>query len=921
MDSFVKFLLIGLGAGGVYVLLSLGIVLIYRGSGVVNFSQGALALLGAAVYYELRTDMPPAAAILVAIASCAAAGVLIQLGVMRPMRHASPVARVVATLAVLTLISSVATRRYGSLPKRVPSFLPTKTVEVFPGIFAGKDRLIILAIAVGLAVVLWIVYRVTRFGLATTGVAENEVATAAMGWSPGMIAAGNWAAGGALAGLAGALLVPITGLSPGALVLAVVPALAASLVGEFRSFLGTLVGGLLMGVLESETTHYVKAPGWASAMPFIVIILLLMFRGGALPLRGHLAERLPKLGEGKPPWIFTTILAVLLWLSFFAFGTNWTAAIVTTLVYGLLVLSLVVVTGFAGQLSLAQFALAGIGALIATRMNAAWGVPFWLTLLAGVVFTVPIGLIVALPAVRARGANLAVVTLGLATVITSVVLGNPDYTGGPVTGTVVRPPTLFGIQFDYLGHTDRYALMVLVLLLIACWCVANVRRSRSGRRMIAVRSNERAAASLGISVVSAKLYAFGLGAAIAALGGILLAYVNTNINFAQFDVLTSINLVLYAVLGGVGFVSGSAFGAQLAPGTFGEFLIDKIPNIQGWFPVAAAVLLLVTIVLNADGVAAHTTRQKAAVVDRLRSLGRRPDRAARAVVHAPATSADRPARPVAEPKTLEIRGLAVAFGGVKALDGVDLEVAPGEIVGLIGPNGAGKTTLVDAASGFLRGYQGRITLGGKVLDGNGAVLRSRRGLTRSFQSLELFEDLTVADNLRAASDERDIGAYFTNLVKRGTRKLSDQAAVAIEQFELWDCVDKFPHELSYAQRRLVGIARSVATSPSVLLLDEPAAGLDDVSTRELAELIRRLAAERSIGVLLIEHDISMVMGLCDRIVALNFGRVIGSGTPEEIRGDAAVVAAYLGEQDVAEEAPAGSAVVGAGGSAGLETAR
>jgi ABC-type branched-subunit amino acid transport system ATPase component/ABC-type branched-subunit amino acid transport system permease subunit len=524
-------------------------------------------------------------------------------------------------------------------------------------------------------------------------------------------------------------------------------------------------------------------------------------------------------------------------------------------------------------------------------------VPFWITVVAGVVLTVPIGLVVALPAVRARGVNLAVVTLGLATVITSVVLGNTDYTGGAIIGTVVTPPSIFGLSLNYVDHTARYALVVLVLMLFACWCVANVRRSRSGRRMIAVRSNERAAASLGISVVGAKLYAFGLGAAIAALGGIMLAYLDTNINFAQFDVLTSINLVLFAVLGGVGFVSGSAVGGQLAPGSFAEFLIDKIPGIQGWFPMVAAVLLLATIVLNVNGLAVHVVRQKAWVTARVRALVRGKG------VETPAagSAAERPARALAEPKTLEIRNLAVAFGGVKALDRVDIDVNPGEIVGLIGPNGAGKTTLVDAATGFLRNYQGQIRVGGKGVDGLGAVARSRLGLTRSFQSLELFEDITVADNLRAASDERDVGAYFSNLVRRGTRALSDQAAAAVEQFELWDCVDKYPGELSYAQRRLVGIARAVATSPSVLLLDEPAAGLDEVSTRELAALIRRLATERNIGVLLIEHDMSMVMALCDRIVTLNFGRVIGSGTPAEIRNDEAVVAAYLGVEDSTDD--------------------
>jgi ABC-type branched-subunit amino acid transport system ATPase component/ABC-type branched-subunit amino acid transport system permease subunit len=752
-----------------------------------------------------------------------------------------------------------------------------------------------------LTVALWAVYSTTPFGLATSAVAENELAAASMGWSPNIVAMGNWAAGSALAGFAGALLIPLTGLSAGALTLAVIPALAAALFGGFSSFPLTFVGGITIGVIQAQTTRYVHAPGWPTAAPFLVIVLILVVRGGALPLRGHLAERLPKLGSGKPTGWIAVVGAAAVGVSLLLFTDNWAAALTTTLAFALLVLSQVVVIGYCGQLSLSQYALAGLGALFAARMADAWNVPFPLAVLSGALLTVPIGLIVALPAVRVRGVNLAVVTLGLASAITAVVLANPSFTGGAVRGTVVPEPKILGVSFDYTKHIGRYTLLVLALLALCSWLVANVRRSRTGRRLIAVRSNERAAASLGVSVVGAKLYAFGLGAAIAALGGIMLAFVNRFINYAQFDVLTNVQLVLYAVLGGVGFVSGAPAGAQLAPGGIGQEIVGHIQSIQHWFPVIAAALLVFTVVANPDGIVPKMLVQRAHISGRLKRFKRSPTE--------PKNASPPPETPelgVVPPKVLEIVGMTVTFGGVVAVNDVDLTVRPGEVVGLIGPNGAGKTTILYAALGFVRMSRGSVSLDAVQIDRWPAMKRARAGLGRTFQSMELFEDLSVGDNLRAASEPRDRGAYLVNLVRRGERGLSQDAFAAATQMGLDGLIDTNPRQLPYATRRLLGIARTVASAPSILLLDEPAAGLDDTSTKNLGELIRRLAREREIGVLLIEHDVSLVLSVCDRIVALNFGQVIATGTPDEIRRNPAVVAAYLGSED-AEPAAASQA--------------
>ena len=246
------------------------------------------------------------------------------------------------------------------------------------------------------------------------------------------------------------------------------------------------------------------------------------------------------------------------------------------------------------------------------------------------------------------------------------------------------------------------------------------------------------------------------------------------------------------------------------------------------------------------------------------------------------------------PTTLETLDLTVRFGGAVALQKLSLEVRPGEVVGLIGPNGAGKTTAIEAITGFVTPSQGAVMLDGVTVNRWTREKRARAGLSRSFQTLELFEDLTVLENILAACDPRDSAAYLTDLVHPGKGHLTPVARAALADFELDDELYTKVSELSFAQRRMLAIARAVAGGQSILLLDEPAAGLDEIQTGRLGESIRRLAAERGVGVLLVEHNVDMVLRTCDRIYALDFGALIGTGTPDEIRANQAVVDAYLG---------------------------
>ena len=916
MNEFLQFALLGLGFGALYALAAQGVVLIYRGSGVINFAQGAMGMMGAFVYYTLHYHPVEPGGIIPTqrwgfwpslvggVLVSALLGLLTYVLVMRPLRRASPLARLVATLGVLTILSALAATgpkigdlfEWGSTPILLTSFYPRDVIDLGGGVTMSSGAAIVLAVTVGLTAVLWLVYRFTRFGLATTAVAENERASSAIGWSPDLIAGANWAFGAGLAGLAGVLIIPFFGgLNVYQLTSLVLGALAAALVGRFTSFPITLAAGLFIGVFQSTLNHYLTDVSWLSgaalgisvSAPFFVIVVYLMVSGTALPIRGYVFDRLPALGTGRlRPGVIVGLTAATTAL-LFVLSQKWVDAITTSLIFGIVLLSIVVVTGLCGQISLGQWALAGMGAFIAARLVAASGVPFELAALIGIVGTVPLGLAFALPRCARGGVNLAIVTLGLGLAVQAIVFDNSEWNGG-IGGTVMGRQTVFGISIDRIDHPEAYGILTLVCFLVVAIMVANVRRGRVGRRLIAVRTNERAAAALGINIVGAKLYAFGLASAFAALGGILYAFRSRSVDFATWSFgVDSIVLVGLAVIGGIGFTIGPLFGSILAAGAIGAAVSSELfSGLEDYIVLIGGISLIAILLADPDGLASQNTRLGHRVLAWFR----------RASPPAPAiTLPDLGERHTVEPLVLRVDGLEVRYGGVVAVDGLSVEVRPGEIVGLIGPNGAGKTTAIDAITGFARIHSGDVFLADVSLRRLSAYRRARAGVSRSFQSLELFEDLTVLENLRTASDRRDWLSGLTGLVWPADPPLHSAAVAAIREFGLEDDLHRTVTDLAFGRRRLVGIARAVATQPSILLLDEPAAGLGDAESAELAALVRRLADEWGIGILLVEHDMRFVMDVCDRIVVLDFGRTIGSGSPEEIRRDPAVVAAYLGE--------------------------
>ena len=699
--------------------------------------------------------------------------------------------------------------------------------------------------------------------------------------------------------MAAILIAPIVQLQVATITNLVLAAMAAALVASFRSFPIAFAAGIAIGVGQNELVRYVPGtPGVAQSLPFGVIVVWMIIRGQALPLRDYFLQRLPAVGTGRVRPLVLLVLMVLAGIVMLNVPLDWQDAFVTTFAMGLVLLSVVVITGYTGQLSLAQFALAGFGALVAGRLVDAGGWPFGLALLAGVAATVPLGALFALPAVRARGINLAIVTFGLGTAIQLLVFNNSDFVGG-FSGTLIGKPHLFGIDINAITRPGYYAIFGMLLFTLVALMVANVRRSRSGRRLLAVRTNERAAAALGIAVPGAKVYAFALSAGIAALGGILLAFRKDVVLYnSEFTSFTSILVVGYAFVGGIGFLAGPLFGSTLAPGSLGTQLSNVIfSSVTQYMTLIGGAILILLVLQNQDGIAKESINQ-------LRFVGTKVAAKVPRFASKPPPAIELPpeSRERVVPQTLEVRGLTVRYGGVTAVRGVDLLVEPGRITGLIGPNGAGKTSVIDAVTGFARAASGGVLLDGKDITSMSVAKRARAGVSRSFQSLELFEDSTVLDNLRAAYDPRDRLSYLTDLVWPRVPPMPGAVVAAIKEFGLETDLLREVQDLSYGQRRLLAIARAVATLPGVLLLDEPAAGLGDAQTSELSHLVRRLADDWGIAVLLVEHDMNFVMSVCDHIVVLDFGAKIAEGTPDEIRNDPTVVAAYLG-QDHADAEP------------------
>ena len=910
MSEHINFLLLGLGNGAVFAALAMALVVTYRSSGVLNFATGALALHGAYTYAFLRqgqllNPIPPFAAtidlgrpwpfvpaIVVAVAIEALVGVVLYLAVFRFLRNAVPVAKAVASLGVMLLLTALIAQQGGNNQTLVGKIFPAQTFSI-GGVRIIGDRLWLAVTIVGVGLVLGALYRFTSFGLSTRAAAETEVGALVSGVSAERVAVLNWAIGAAVAAFAGVLIAPLTPLLPGTYTLFIVPALAAAVLGRFSALAPALAGGLAIGMLQAEVVFlrgnhsWLPRSGTAELIPLVIVLVVLVVRGRPLPTRGMLIQetlgRAPRPRDLRLPIVAGTASALM---ALSVLHGSFRAALIYTFIVGIISLSLVVVTGYAGQISLAQLTLAGVAGFLLSGLTTAWSIPFPVAPVLAALGATLVGVVVGLPALRIRGLLVAIVTLMLAVGLEAVWFRNNDFNGG-VNGAKVASPTLFGIDLSIGSGTSyprpAFGLLCIVVLVAVAMFVARLRTSSFGSSMLAVRANERSAAASGISVVRVKLLSFAVAAFIAGLGGSLLAYDQQTVTFQSFSALGGLDLFTTAYLAGITSVSGGILAGIIAAGGIFFVTVDRQIHLGHWFTIVSAAGVIITVIRNPEGLVGPIHEKLA----KWRSAGRRrhhPQPTAPAPSQRQRTVAEAPNADGQGPALLKVEGLTVKYGGAVAVEELSFAVPDGMIVGLIGPNGAGKTTTMDALCGFTA-YRGRVALADDVLDGLAPHKRAGLGLGRTFQGMDLYEDLTVAENV--------VLGEYTHRRSRLRGHEWDAVDEVLDNLGLLPLRDHAVRELSQGQRQLVSVGRALVGRPRLLLLDEPAGGLDTSESGWLAERLREV---RNVGttILLIDHDMSLVLGLCDLIHVIDFGRLIASGPPDAIRADRRVSEAYLG---------------------------
>jgi ABC-type branched-subunit amino acid transport system permease subunit/ABC-type branched-subunit amino acid transport system ATPase component len=906
-----EFILLGAITGLVYALLASGLVLIYRSTGIINFAFGELGALCAAVLAKLVIDLHWnfAAALAVAVLLGALLGAALELVVVRRLFRSSRVVLLVATIGasqLFFLIQLVLPLRTGD-----PRFPSPFDREVMVGslLVSGKH---FLAIAVVPAVVAMLAVFLTRTpqGIAIRAAADNPDAAELAGISAKRVSTLVWTLGGALAALTVVLYNPLRGVLAGVPQPALGPglllrALAAALIGRLVSLPWALAGGLAIGVVEALLFVNSSNPGAADAVLFALVLGLLLVRGasardfridGFVPtprtapvppsLRGHpLVRRLTVAGIGVP------LLAAAL-LPFVFTGPDDIFLFSRVLIFALAAISVTVLVGWAGQLSLGHFAFVGLGAMV-TGSLVGRGLSFPAALGYAMVAGAAAGLLVGAPALRLRGLFLAVTTLAFA-IAASNWLFQLEILKGKSTSLTVPRSTVLGVD---LTPQRSYYWFCLVLLVVVGAAVSHWRGTGIGRGLIAVRENEDRASSLTLSPALMKLGAFAFSAAIAGLAGGLLAGLRVSYADNSFGPELSLQLVAMVIIGGLGTVSGAILGAVYIVG---------LPTLFGDSAEIALLTsgagLLVLLLYLPGGLISVVFRIRDAL------LGAWATRTTDTTVVAPAPPA-RTARTPTSPNghrpdvdALEVRGVRVRLGGRVILPRVDLRIAHGETVGLIGANGAGKSTLMSALSGHLAVEAGRIEVYGTDVAAQPAHRRARLGVGRIFQDARLFGDLTVTESIQVALEARERSEFVPSLLslppsRRAERRKVSDAAELVTFLGLGRYAEHRIATLSTGSRRIVELACLMAQDARLLLLDEPTSGVAQREAEAFAPLIAEIRRELDATVVIIEHDIPLVTSMSDRLYCLAVGEVIAEGEPEAVRHDPAVIAAYLGTDE------------------------
>ena len=899
-------LLLGSIFGIGYALLGIGLVLAYRSSGFINFAHGATGLVAASAMSVVVTDY--GVPYWVGFAGALAAAGLLSAGIeamlSSKLAAAPKVLSMVATLgagqALLLLALSFSKGGLGGGNFPQPPGFPEFELTVF--VSRSATALLWLSpLAIG---GLYLFLQRSRYGLAVRGAAANPDAATLAGVDPRHMAALSWALAGALSAFAAMLIIPnqstvtAEALGPDF----IVRGLAVAALARFANFPVALAAGLGIGIIEQVIASNPSATGWFEVALFVFILAGVALRVGAgreqTERWAELASsrRMPDAYRGvwliqHLGWVVGCVGAgaaalASLWMS------NRSAFLLSTVIaLATIGISVSFLTGLAGQLSLGQVAFAAIGAVVGVRVATETG-SLMLGLVCGGLTGAVVSAAVGLPALRMQGLLLAVATLAFALATFSWLLRQEWAFGA---GLSSRPVSVLGIELA----TSRGFYYVALAVFVAVLAVAAVlRRSSFGRALVAVRDNEAASRVLQIAPWRLLVSAYGFAGFVAGAGGVVLAMNNTFVTRSIFSPSDSINVVAIAVIGGLSELTGPLLGAAYLIG-IREFFNLELSALAG---LNAAWLIL--ILEQPRGIHGLLTGTRRNLIDQIARLhGIDPDQADAPRTERPITDGAPTPAPVAvaapedsrdrRGAVLEVRGLVKQFGDLRAVDDVSFRVEAGETLGLIGPNGAGKTTVFELVSGYLRPQTGSVIFHGTDITALSPEARSRRGLVRSFQNASLFATMTPREIVFVACQSA-AGHGFVLGGSRVERAIEDQADETLAAFGLGAVGDQPVAALSTGTRRLVELAANVALRPRLLLMDEPSAGIAQAETEALGEVIVQIREAYEVTLVVIEHDMPLLASVCDRMIALEVGRIIAQGTPAEVQADPAVVRSYLG---------------------------
>ncbi len=904
---------LGLITGLTYGLLGIGLTLVYRTTRILNFAHGEIGALPAALIPVLviNNGWSYWLVLPLALGLSASLGGLTELLVIRRLSRAPRLILLVATIGVsqILLVINIVIPREGELAR---SSFPTPFDWSFRvgNYFVSPGQVAILIVAPLLLIALSAFLSRTTLGMASRAAAENSDAAELAGVPVRRVSLLVWTVAGLVAGFSAILVGPtkplLTTVALGPSLM--LRALAAAMIGGLVSLPAVFAGGIAIGLLEALVTFNYATGGTLELVLFLVVVGSLVVRrnlgrlarggeesswslaGAVRALPPRLARRSEVVRARRGLFLMLGLAAVVAPLPF---SSAQHVLMTSVVLFALMGLSLVVLTGYAGQVSLGQFAFVGLGAVVGGRMLQLGYMP-WMAMLYSVLAGGVSALIIGIPALRIRGLFLAVTTLAFAVATNTWVFGQTwlvSFTGSQASTRIPRP-ILFGVDMQ---RTRNYYWLCLVIFVVVAAMVHRLRVSGIGRAMIAVRDNEPAAATLSVSPRRVKLTAFVLAGMIASLGGYLYGGLIVTFSSSTFSPAESLSLLAMVIFGGVTSITGAVIGAMWVRG---------IPYFFGANIglISSGIGLLLVLLVLPGGLAAVLFRLRDRVVAVL--TGEEVDR----VEESPEG-----ARPRLEPRLagadtpdgqplLEARSISVRYGGVVAVEAVSLHVGVGEIVGLVGPNGAGKTTLFDAISGQITPDEGQVLLGGVDVSGLRPEQRALHGMSRTFQQARLFDELTVVDAFALALERQEPSEVVPSVLglppsRAAERRKHLRADEIVELLGLEPFAHRSVLQLSTGTRRLAELGCTVAMGAEVLLLDEPTAGIAQREVEAFVPAIREIQAHLGASVVIIDHDIPMIGAIVDRLYVLAGGVVIAEGDPDVVRRDPGVVKAYLGTDE------------------------